>query len=135
MGRQTAWVVAGLVGVIASLATLLAVDLAGGRRAYAQDTSQTGYIAVVAGPTVRSRTIPLIIVDMQAMSIMTYDYTLSGNFASLKLTCARSFKYDRKLIDYNHRNHSKPETPLKKVKDGNTVQEIMEAVAKQRSLD
>jgi len=133
MNRQQ-WLVACLVGVAASLATLLAMDLTGWRRAYAQDTTQTGYLAVVAGPLVRNRTIPLIVVDTQAMTIMTYDYDITGTYNELKLTCTRSFKYDRKLIEYSHRNYSRPHQVYKEEKS-NTVEEIRDAVVKQKPID
>ena len=134
MNRQQ-WMIVGLVAVVASLATLLAADLLGARRAYAQEGSQTGYIAVVAAPVVRSRLIPLVIVDMQAMSIMTYDYEIGGNYRNLNLTCVRSFKYDRKLVDYSHRNHARPHQSAKPGSRANSVKDIMKAIGKQEIFE
>jgi len=129
------WIIAGLVGVIASLVTLLAVDLLGGREARAQDTTQTGYVAVVAGPIVRNRVLPLIIVDTQALAIMTYDYEVTGNYRELVLTTVRSFKYDRKLIDYNHRDYSNPTRSDDTQRGDVSVQDVMRAIPRLRPLE
>jgi len=133
--KSTNWTAPVLVGVIACLATLLVVDMTGGRGAYAQDSASTGYIAVVAGPVVRNRIIPLIIVDTQAMTIMTYDYEISGTYKDLILTTARTFKYDRKLINYSHRNSSRPHMRMKSKKGEINVEDVMEAISKQKPLD
>jgi hypothetical protein len=133
--QKRTWVIAGLVGVIASLATMLAVDLLGARGAYAQDSAQTGYIAVVAGPVVRNRLIPLIVVDTQAMAIMTYDYEIGGDYKELVLTSVRSFKYDRKLIDYGNKNFAKPAVRRITEHGSASVEDVLKAISSQKPLE
>ena len=127
MNRET-WVVAGLVAVIAVLSTLLVVDLAGSREAYAQTNAQAGYVAVVAGPIVRNRTLPLIVVDIQSRTLMTYDYEITGD-NKLILTTARSFTFDRRLTDYHYLGKGKSKKPSRTGrKDGDSVNEISDIV-------
>ena len=139
--KREPWVVTALVAVIASLATLIVVDFAGRRETYAQGSAQTGYLAVIAGSIIRDRMMPIVIVDAQAQVIMTYDYICSGGTRrELELTTARSFKYDRRLLDYNIRNYkslrgSRMSYRHHRHSAGNSVNEIRVATQKQPSLE
>jgi len=124
-----------LVAVVAVLATLLAVDFAGGRPAQAQaTTSSGGFISVVGGELYSGSNIPIIVVDGQQMAIMTYNYKVVGPAYPLTLTNVRSFRFDRQLNDYNVESCRRaPERPAGH-REGNSVEEIFTAVPKQKML-
>ena len=69
------------------------------------------------------------------MTIMTYDYEVAGTSKELILTATRSFKYDRKLLQYNQKNSAKA-SMRERTKRGNVcVADVMEAISKQKPLD
>lgn len=130
--KREQWVVTALVAVVAVLATLVVADFAGRRPAYAQDASSAAFLTVVAGQNYRTSHMPIVLVDAQAMCVMTYNYNLSGN-NMLALTNVRSFKFDRKLMDYNYRRSNPVQTPPRRTSEqGRSVEDIMKGSFKQK---
>lgn len=121
-----------LIAVVAVLATLVVVDLTGRRPLQAQDSSSAAFLTVVAGQNYRNTHMPIVVVDAQAMSILTYRYDLSGD-NRLALTNARSFKYDRKMMDYNyHRSTPAHNAPRRTSQQGHSVEDLMKASLRQK---
>jgi hypothetical protein len=136
--KQVNWTVPLLVAVSSALATLLVVEMTGRREAYAQETAVSGYTAAMVGETYRNSRIPIIIVDAQKQCIMTYEYNVAGSGSSqyLKLTNVRTFKYDRRMLDYNIGRYRDPHRFADHDRTtGNSVEEMREASMRQKLLD
>lgn len=116
-----------LVAAVSVLATLVLVQWTGARPVSAQDSGRAGFLIAIAGQNYRTNSMPLVIVDAQTMTVMTYRYDLSTP-NMLTLTNVRSFKYDRKLMDYNYKK-SKPadRSPKRLPTQGDSVRDILKA--------
>lgn len=124
-----------LVAAVAALGTLVAVELVGREPAYAQSgPGQAGFLSVVVGPQSRNNTLPIIVVDSQQMAIMTYDLSLVGAAPDLRLTNARSMRYDRRMNEYYVGMHRRPHEPPSR-NNANTVEEMRVASQRQRPLE
>ncbi len=96
------WKTAGIV----LLAVALGVALGGGGlldRAEAQTQGEAGGVIAVMGEQLRGDA-PLVLVDTREESIMVYDYSYSRN--TIELTSARSYRWDKRLEDWETRGPS-----------------------------
>ena len=134
MNREQKTIMA-LVCAVSVLATLVAVELVGRQPAHAQAApGQAGFLTVVAGPTVRDRLMPIVVVDSQQLALMTYDYTVTGTSPDLRLTNVRSLRYDRRMNDYYVGNWRQPHVPPGRT-NANTVEDMRVAAQRQRPLE
>ncbi|MFO7956981.1 MAG: hypothetical protein R6X33_07750 [Candidatus Brocadiia bacterium] len=85
---------------IVLLAVALGVLLGGSRltnRAHAQSEGSSGGLIAVMGE-VAGNDAPLILVDVPDQTIMVYEYSYSGD--TIELTSARTYRWDKRLTDY-----------------------------------
>ena len=67
--------------------------------AHAQGESRAGNVALVMGPE-RNGEAPVIVVDALESSLLIYEYDYRDG--ALNLQSARTFRYDRQLIEFNN---------------------------------
>ncbi len=92
--------------VIVLLAVALGVVLGGGgllERADAQTQGAAGGVIAVMGEQLRGDA-PLVLVDTREESIMVYDYSYSRN--TIELTSARTYRWEKRLSDWQTRGPS-----------------------------
>ena len=67
--------------------------------AHAQGESRAGNVALVIGPE-RNGEAPIVLVDALESSLMVYEYDYRDR--GLTFRSARTFRYDRQLIEFNN---------------------------------
>lgn len=104
-------------GLIVVLAVVVGILLAQSgilsSKAYAQSEGQApGVICVLGYPV--SGSAPIVLVDVPDQTIIVYEYSYGSN--EIELTAARTYRFDRRLRDFNT--------------EGPSVDEVMKAVAR-----
>ena len=68
--------------------------------AHGQSEGQAGGVICVVGQE-RNGFAPIVLVDVPDQTIMVYEYSYAND--KIELTSARTFRYDRRLTEYNIR--------------------------------
>ena len=108
---QMQWTITCLVAVVAVLATVLLLNYIrdDSRYAFAQvSEGSAGYVVGILGQP-HSNKLPLFLIDNKSQTIMVYEY--SQERRELFLRAARSFRYDRELVDADYSNYSSTKGP------------------------
>jgi hypothetical protein len=121
--RQTAlWIIAILLGVIATAACLRGGNPLDPQRALGQDAPAVGGKGVYAftGPLADNRH-GLFMMDVDAGTIWCYEYLPATR--KLVLVAARTFRYDRYLEDFNNERQTSPEQVQAMLRDQSRIRD------------
>jgi hypothetical protein len=87
-----------LVVVVVLLALVVLVEFRGERVAVAQSEMAAAHIIGLTGQVSATQQ-PIYIIDTRSQVLLVYEYRLNGQ--GLGLMAARSFKYDKEILEFN----------------------------------
>jgi len=102
--ERAQWTITALAAAAAVLATLLVVNYLkdDSRYAFGQvSQGSAGYVVGILGPA-RQNKLPLFLIDNKKQTILVYEYNQERR--QLFLRAARTFRYDRDLVDQDYRD-------------------------------